>query len=650
MAYAATTRQQPGLACEECRRRKARCDRVRPQCGICAEAGHKCVVVEKRSQRGPKKGQLKDLRSRVAVLERRLVSQAQAASEADVPPLGRNDVTPERDILDEPVCFSSAGTDIGVDALRMLEFSCNEQLSGTPEIPLIHDTCGIYKDPWNGCNGGLASPYPLLFTTNSMQPSPLNTHSPQAIGDGELDMSDLVQAELDLLYFERVHHFAPMIHKRRYLAWAGDEKPSPAKACLRLAMRTVSASMSAQLGSLSDVLYATTRRLLETLDARGESGSLPWITILDSQQEQVELERIQAWLLLAYYEILRKTEHQALLTAERAFRLLQLSGLFNVDARGIDSSTASTCSPSSSPSRAFSSAPSPAAASPEDSWIEVEEKRRTLWTAFVLDRLSTMLNNQPLRLHEEIIRTRLPMPEAEFQDGHQPACMNFLHQVMGNGDACATLPPFAECVVLTNLFSRCVAHRRLTQSVPLCASDSESRDFWARHGWLATTAASATTRQLRARGAPASDCWGSFSPKCDLTIWFNLLLGYSASVSLSETAETNPWLTLEDHLTVVSYRQIAYEAACEVAVLVKTAPRMAFLKVHPFLPNVISMVANFAITAMPSLLASEEEQHDHVQNLVEALRHLGAMNNLARESLFKLEAEITSGNLTADGS
>ena len=62
------------------------------------------------------------------------------------------------------------------------------------------------------------------------------------------------------------------------------------------------------------------------------------------------------------------------------------------------------------------------------------------------------------------------------------------------------------------------------------------------------------------------------------------------------------------------------------------------------------MVANFAITAMPSLLASEEEQHDHVQNLVEALRHLGAMNNLSRESLFKLEAEITSGNLTADGS
>lgn len=59
------TRQQPGLACEECRRRKARCDRVRPQCGICSEMGRNCVTVDQRSQRGPRKGQLKDLRSRV---------------------------------------------------------------------------------------------------------------------------------------------------------------------------------------------------------------------------------------------------------------------------------------------------------------------------------------------------------------------------------------------------------------------------------------------------------------------------------------------------------------------------------------------------------------------------------------------------------
>lgn len=59
------TRTLANLACEECRRRKARCDRVRPQCGTCAEVGYVCVVNEKRPQRGPKKGQMNALRSRV---------------------------------------------------------------------------------------------------------------------------------------------------------------------------------------------------------------------------------------------------------------------------------------------------------------------------------------------------------------------------------------------------------------------------------------------------------------------------------------------------------------------------------------------------------------------------------------------------------
>lgn len=58
-------RQQPGFACEECRRRKARCDRGRPKCGFCTETGTTCVIVDKRQQRGPKKGQLNAMRSQI---------------------------------------------------------------------------------------------------------------------------------------------------------------------------------------------------------------------------------------------------------------------------------------------------------------------------------------------------------------------------------------------------------------------------------------------------------------------------------------------------------------------------------------------------------------------------------------------------------
>lgn len=57
-------RQKPGVACEECRRRKLRCDRRRPQCGNCQSAGVACQVTT-RSPRGPKQGYLKSLQARI---------------------------------------------------------------------------------------------------------------------------------------------------------------------------------------------------------------------------------------------------------------------------------------------------------------------------------------------------------------------------------------------------------------------------------------------------------------------------------------------------------------------------------------------------------------------------------------------------------
>ncbi|SPJ91962.1 uncharacterized protein FTOL_13616 [Fusarium torulosum] len=70
-----SSRQKSGLACEECRRRKSKCDRGRPVCGGCLESGTECAFVDDRPKRGPKKGQLRALRARVATLEQQLVSQ-----------------------------------------------------------------------------------------------------------------------------------------------------------------------------------------------------------------------------------------------------------------------------------------------------------------------------------------------------------------------------------------------------------------------------------------------------------------------------------------------------------------------------------------------------------------------------------------------
>lgn len=61
------TRQQPGAACDECRRRKLRCDRQKPQCGACQASGVACIVPATKPARGPKRGYLKTLQARICM-------------------------------------------------------------------------------------------------------------------------------------------------------------------------------------------------------------------------------------------------------------------------------------------------------------------------------------------------------------------------------------------------------------------------------------------------------------------------------------------------------------------------------------------------------------------------------------------------------
>jgi hypothetical protein len=60
--------QRLGPACDECRRRKLRCDGQQPQCGVCRDTDNVCEITH-RGARGPKKGHLKALKGRVEQLE-----------------------------------------------------------------------------------------------------------------------------------------------------------------------------------------------------------------------------------------------------------------------------------------------------------------------------------------------------------------------------------------------------------------------------------------------------------------------------------------------------------------------------------------------------------------------------------------------------
>ncbi|KAJ5897256.1 hypothetical protein N7504_007544 [Penicillium tannophilum] len=611
-------RQQPGLACEECRRRKARCDRGRPQCGICADAGRECVFVDKRAPRGPKKGQLKDLRSRVAEIEQRLISQDR--------PLDDGMSTPE---LEDPSELSYDGPiGIDMDAYQMPPRSVSIDITELKR-PTDWTLASCRANSWTANGSFTPNPQNMhglgLGVLSPMSPAqtPINQ---MTLGE-DLNMSDLMLADLDLLYFERVHPIVPIIHKEQYFSWANNENVSPSRICLRSAMRTIAAAMSSQFCTFTEPLYARTRRMLEMQEVPGETG-FPWMAMPRDPSGGVDHEVIAAWLLLAHCELMRKSEQEALLTAGHAFTLLQFSSIIEIDMPNVEASPPSDYA-SSNPG----TSPYTSKAIANEHWMETEEKRRTLWAAFVFDRLSSMLNDRPSMLHEEMIQTRLPMPETDFQSGQFPVPMGFLSETMSNTNEYASLPSFAQCVVLANLYGHCLSHRRMEQSIPTPGSESQSQDFWTRHEWLASAATAATMTPL-----PTQSSKRDASIKCDAMDFFNHILAYSACISLSETAEERLWQNVNDQMLALAYKQAAYQAANDVVHLIQKLPRVAFFKMHPFLPNSICLVAKFLTIATSQLANPTGHRQDGVQNLMIGLRQLSDVNNLARESLMKLEA------------
>lgn len=54
------------LACMICRKRKLKCDGIKPSCSTCSRLGHVCAYDEVRRKSGPKRGYVKALEERLS--------------------------------------------------------------------------------------------------------------------------------------------------------------------------------------------------------------------------------------------------------------------------------------------------------------------------------------------------------------------------------------------------------------------------------------------------------------------------------------------------------------------------------------------------------------------------------------------------------
>lgn len=121
-------------------------------------------------------------------------------------------------------------------------------------------------------------------------------------------------------------------------------------------MWTLASLLSAQFRHLQEPLYQETKRLLEIS------------YLLGDQSNAIDTEEIQGWILIATYESIRTLHRSAWMSTGRAFRLVQLMRLHEID----------------SPTHSLT---------PRVDLIGTEEKRRVFWMTYFLDHLLSMRNN-----------------------------------------------------------------------------------------------------------------------------------------------------------------------------------------------------------------------------------------------------------------
>ncbi|KUI71295.1 Positive regulator of purine utilization [Cytospora mali] len=405
-------------------------------------------------------------------------------------------------------------------------------------------------------------------------------------------INDLMRADLDQLYFDRVHAFVPMVHRRRYSSWAKQGAKSDIQVCLQQSMWALAASLSAQYQHMCDLLYMQTRHTLELLDAR-QDGS-----------ESLEANQIQAWLLITMFEFMRTNSQRACVSAGRSFRLIQLARFYEIDLHGSDGPGSSGAQSPDAPA--------------QTTWINVEEQRRTFWCAYILDRLISLRNDCPLTLSEQLIATRVPSSELDFQNG-RPSFTGFLSELISSPLAPSQRSIFTELIVWSTVCGRVMTHKQ--QSIVERIYNNPSQGFWDRHQWLDSVISQRT--QIFLLQYPDA------AEHEDPLLLFVSMMSKLSVLNLYRTMESAPWDTENRQLTGMTYKARSLTAAQEMGKLVKILGHLSCFMVHPFTAVALAGWADFLSGSKDQDPVSEAD----FQDILSALRELKSVNNLAADYL-----------------
>ncbi|KAJ8115872.1 hypothetical protein ONZ43_g4564 [Nemania bipapillata] len=325
---------------------------------------------------------------------------------------------------------------------------------------------------------------------------------------------------------------------------------------------------------MGELLYYEARRLIRDPE---EGLTSPATT---------EIEHVQAWLLLAIHELMFIDFRRGWISAGRAFRLIQLDWARYTDDLG------SECAPLQ--------------------WIEIEQKRRTFWVAYCLDRFMSLRSGSPPTFSEQNV-IRLPAPEAAFQnDGYvQTGC---LADAIASRDASQT-SPFTECIVVATMAGRALSHQHLAATQP-----NPPRDFWDRHQLINSVMVPRMTT-FSLKYPPAMQ-------EADPMLMFVSLM-WRATVLFSQVpvvAERAISTVDDSDFVLAEYARRSSLAAQEVVCIAKKLAQVNWFKIHPLMPIPLSLCSEL----LNSQSGLDESVEKHLPAIQEVMNDIKRFNNLGR--------------------
>ena len=155
-----------------------------------------------------------------------------------------------------------------------------------------------------------------------------------------------------------------MLQRYRYLSWSKALNKTRGQICLQYAMWTLAAALSSQFQFLRAELYTEARQSLDALEI---------------EDQDMCIERVQAWLLISLYEFMSDFYQRGLVSVGRAFRFVQLMRLHEIDKLPITGV--------------------------QGDLIDIESMRRTFWLAYTIDRFTAAQDNFSLAISEKQVST-----------------------------------------------------------------------------------------------------------------------------------------------------------------------------------------------------------------------------------------------------